>query len=361
MFGTDEDILRGTKDQFILYGNGGKDTLYGSAVNDIIYGGAGSDTISAAAGDDLIYGGTGNDTVNAGAGNDTIYGEFGNDTISGDAGDDIIYGAEGNDIIDGGAGNDTIDAGEGNDIIYGGEGNDALNGGEGDDTYHFNANHGNDIVNDTDGSNTLIFGDGLSADDYDLSFDISGGFVLIHKETGETISLPDFILNPQQYDFSFDGDVKVLGGGEAREVVDGTAEDDTLNAGDGFNIIYGNGGNDTINGGEDLDFIFGGEGNDTMNGGNKITTGEAGMMLTMAKATVISTVDGDDVSWRRNMSLYGEGADECTVKMVMTPVRNEGDDTPCWSRYTYADTETIRLYGGADDDFSAVMVTIILI
>lgn len=153
-------------------------------------------------------------------------------------------------------------------------------------------------MNDTDGSNTLIFGDGLSADDYDLSFDISGGFVLIHKETGETISLPDFILNPQQYDFSFDGDVKVLGGGEAREVVDGTAEDDTLNAGDGFNIIYGNGGNDTINGGENLDFIFGGEGNDTMNGGNgtNILHGEAGndVLIDGEGDSYLNGGDGDD-------------------------------------------------------------------
>ena len=362
MFGTDEDnILRGTKDQFILYGNGGKDTLYGSAVNDIIYGGAGSDTISAAAGDDLIYGGTGNDTVNAGAGNDTIYGEFGNDTISGDAGDDIIYGAEGNDIIDGGAGNDTIDAGEGNDIIYGGEGNDALNGGEGDDTYHFNANHGNDIVNDTDGSNTLIFGDGLSADDYDLSFDISGGFVLIHKETGETISLPDFILNPQQYDFSFDGDVKVLGGGEAREVVDGTAEDDTLNAGDGFNIIYGNGGNDTINGGENLDFIFGGEGNDTMNGGNgtNILHGEAGndVLIDGEGDSYLNGGDGDDALFGgagNDVLLGGEGADEMHGEDGDDVLAgNEGDDTlygDAGADTLYADAGNDTLYGGADDD-----------
>lgn len=267
--GTGNDTINAGGGADIVYGEDGNDIINADSGSDTIYAGTGDDTIKAGSDNDLVYGEDGNDTIDGGTGNDTLYGGVGDDTVNADEGDDVVYGEDGNDTIDGGAGNDTIDAGAGNDVI---------NGGEGDDTYHFGAAHGNDIVFDTDGANMLEFGDELSADDYDLSADINGGFVLAHKETGETISLPDFVTNPLAYDFTFAGEGKVLGGGEEREIVEGTDEDNTLNAGDGFNIIYGNGGNDTIEGGENLDFVFGGDGDDTISGGNgtNILHGEAG-------------------------------------------------------------------------------------
>lgn len=380
LFGTDEDnVLRGTKDQYISYGNGGNDTLYGSAVNDLIYGESGNDTILAGEGVDIIYGGTGDDTIKAGADNDLVYGEDGNDTIDGGTGndtlyggtgddtvnagegDDVVYGEDGNDTIDGGAGNDTIDAGTENDVISGGEGDDTLAGGEGDDTYHFGAAHGNDIVFDADGANMLEFGDELSADDYDLSVDINGGFVLTHKETGETVSLPDFVTNPLAYDFTFAGEGKVLGGGEEREVLEGTDEDNTLNAGDGFNIIYGNGGNDTIEGGENVDFVFGGDGDDTISGGNgtNILHGEAGndTLSDGEGSSYLNGGDGDDTLFAgagNDALLGGTGSDEMHGEDGDDVLAgNDGDDTlygEAGADTLYADAGNDTLYGGEDDD-----------
>lgn len=235
------------------------------------------DNLNGTSGSDMIYGGDGNDTLNAGAGNDIIYG---------------------------GSGNDSITAGGGNDHIYGGDGNDTLNGGAGDDTYYFGTNHGNDVVRDTQGNNKLIFSDGISADDYDISIDAKLGFVLTHKETGETISMPDFLTNPLNYNFVFEGESQTEGGIEDREVIEGTDTDDYLEAGDGFNIIYGGDGNDTLVGGKDMDFMYGGDGDDLLlgrngvnvlfggNGNDTIYDGDDGSYL--------SGGDGDDF-------LYGGG------------------------------------------------------
>lgn len=204
----------------------------------------------------------------------------------------------------GDSGNDTINAGGGNDFIYGGTGNDILNGGAGDDTYYFEENHGNDIIHDTEGNNKLVFTDGISADDYNMSIDAKLGFVLTHKETGETISMPDLLTNPLNYNFSFEGKSQIEGGIEEREVMEGTEGDDYLEAGDGFNIFYGGDGNDTLAGGKGVDFMYGGDGDDLLlgrngvnvlfggNGNDTIYDGDDGSYL--------SGGDGDDF-------LYGGG------------------------------------------------------
>ena len=63
----------GSRNDDILYGNGGKDTLVGGKGDDIIYGGLDRDIIRAGAGDDLIYANGGRDYINSGAGEDIIW------------------------------------------------------------------------------------------------------------------------------------------------------------------------------------------------------------------------------------------------------------------------------------------------
>lgn len=295
--GTDgDDTLNGSSTQDIIWAEDGNDTISTGAGNDIIYGGGGNDTINAGSGDDIVYGGEGNDEITGGDGNDLLYGEENDDIINGNAGNDIIYGGIGNDAITGGTGedvlygedgNDILDGGEDNDVLYGGDGNDSLSGGTGDDilsggadddTYIINAEHGNDTIYDSEGLSTLAFGDELSADDYSLHIDINSGISLVNTETEETISIPDFINMPEAYDFTFEGEAQIIGGGSSRQVIEGTDEDDTITAENGFNIIRGGNGDDTITGGDNLDFIYGGNGNDVINGGNgtNIIRGEAG-------------------------------------------------------------------------------------
>ena len=101
---------------------------------------------------------------------------------------------------------------------------------------------------------------------------------MTHKETGESISIPDFLTNPLAYRITFHGtDAKFTGNG-SRDVITGTDSDDSLEAGDGFNIFYGNDGNDTIEGGKDMDFMYGGAGDDTLLGRNGVNVifGESG-------------------------------------------------------------------------------------
>ena len=359
--GDGNDTINASSGNDTIFGGSGNDKISAGAGNDIIYGEDGSDNINADAGDDIVYGGDGDDNINAGAGDDLIYGEEGNDTVSGDAGNDVIYGGNGNDTLSGGAGDDVLygdkgddilNGGEGNDALYGGEGSDSLSGGTGDDilyggkgrdTYYINADHGNDVIYDSEGLSALIFGDEISADDYTLSVDINNGIVLTHIETGETISLPDFINVPENYDFVFDGDSKILGGGDSRQVIEGTDGDDTITAGDGFNIIRGGAGDDTITGGDNLNFIYGGEGNDTITGGNgtniirgedgddTITDGNGSSHLDGGNGNdVINAGGGNDVvlGGAGADKLYGEDGDDVIAG-------NDGND---------------EIYGGNGDD-----------
>ena len=226
------------------------------------------------------------------------------DSVLGTNGNDSINGTNASEIFWGDSGNDTINARNGNDFIYGGTGNDTMNGGDGNDSYYIDANHGNDVIRDTKGDNKLIFTDGLSADDYEASINAKLGFVLTNKETGETVSLPDFLTNPLNYNFSFEGGSDTEESITNREVFEGTAADDYIETGDGFNISYGGDGNDTLAGGKDIDFMYGGNGDDLVLGRNGVNVlfGEEGndTIYDGDHASYLNGGNGDDM-------LYGGG------------------------------------------------------
>ncbi len=373
------DTLNGTNTQDIIWAEDGDDRINTGVGNDIIYGGAGNDIIKAGSGDDVVYGDKGDDTIIGDIGNDTIYGGDGNDTITGDAGNDLLYGGIGNDTITGGTGNDTIygedgddilDGGEDDDTLYGGDGNDSLSGGTGedklyggagDDTYYIDAEHGNDVIHDSEGQNTLIFGDELSADDYSLHIDINNGISLVNTETGETISIPDFINIPESYEFIFEGESQIIGGGDSRQVIEGTDEDDTITGGDGFNIIRGNGGNDTIIGGDNLNFIYGGDGDDTITGGNgtNIIRGENGddVIRDGSGDSYLDGGDGNDTIYGgdgNDIIIGGDGSDELHGENGDDIIAgNDGDDVLYGEEGNdtlYADAGNDELHGGNGDD-----------
>lgn len=356
-----DDIVNAGNGNDQIYGGNGNDTLNAGAGNDIIYGGNGDDIVNADAGDDVLYGEDGSDILIGGAGNDSIYAGEGNDTLSGGSGEDVLYGDEGNDILDGGNDNDVLYGGDGDDSLSGGTGDDTLYGGAGDDTYYIDAEHGNDVIHDFEGLSTLVFGDELSVDDYSLSVDINSGITLVHNETGETIGLPDFINMPLNYDFVFDGESKVLGGGDSRQVIEGTDEDDIIMGNDGFNIIKGNGGNDTITGGDNLNFIYGGDGDDNITGGNgtNIIRGENGDD-TITDGNGDSYLDGgngNDTIYGGNgndIIIGGDGADELHGESGNDVIAgNDGDDVlygEDGNDTLYADAGNDELHGGNGDD-----------
>lgn len=225
----------------------------------------------------------------------TFIGTFNNDKFVGSSKTDFIFGEDDDDSLYGS---------DGDDYIYGGYGNDVLNGGSGNDSYYFELFHGNDIIYDAYGNNKIIFKDYLSIDDYDISISLNGGFIFTNTYTEETISLPDFLKNPLNYDFIFDGESQTIGGGESREVIEGTDDDDYLEAGDGFNVFYGGEGNDTIEGGANIDFMFGGNGDDLLLGRN-------GVNVLFGGDDNDTIYDGDDGSYLNGGDgddfLYGGG------------------------------------------------------
>ena len=56
------DIVRGTADSDILFGDDGDDAMNGAAGNDLLVGGGGDDRIHGGDGNDLLIGGSGADT-----------------------------------------------------------------------------------------------------------------------------------------------------------------------------------------------------------------------------------------------------------------------------------------------------------
>lgn len=189
-------------------------------------------------------------------------------------------------------------------MIFGGTGDDTMNGGDGNDSYYIDANHGNDVIRDTKGENKLYFTDGLSVEDYEASINAKLGFVLTNKETGETVSLPDFLTNPLNYNFNFEGGSDTEESITNREVFEGTAADDYLETGDGFNISYGGDGDDTLAGGKDIDFMYGGNGDDLVLGRNGVNVlfGEEGndTIYDGDHGSYLNGGNGDDM-------LYGGG------------------------------------------------------
>lgn len=164
------------------------------------------------------------------------------------------------------------------DFIFSGFGDDVLQGGDGDDRYFFGIYHGNDTVNDTKGNNQIIFNDGFSLEDYDISLDLDEKFVLTNSYTDDSITLNDFIKHPVNYEFISENETSTLGGGNPRTVIEGNDKIDELEMTDGFNVCYGRDGDDKINGGAFIDFMYGGKGNDKLYGnqGVNVLFGEDG-------------------------------------------------------------------------------------
>ncbi len=216
----------------------------------------------------------------------------------------VVNASGGDDYIYGGSGDDVINAGTGDDMIFGGTGDDTMNGGDGNDSYYIDANHGNDVIRDTKGDNKIYFTDGLSVEDYEASINAKLGFVLTNKETGETVSLPDFLTNPLNYNFNFEGGSDTEESITNREVFEGTAADDYIETGDGFNISYGGDGDDTLAGGKDIDFMYGGNGDDLVLGRNGVNVlfGEEGndTIYDGDHGSYLNGGNGDDM-------LYGGG------------------------------------------------------
>ena len=357
-----DDIITGSSANDKLYGGSGDDVINGGAGNDVINGGFGDDVLSGGAGDDNYYFDQqhGNDIVNDNSGktkisvnganvedytssidsnlkytltskltgdtitlNDFVYNHNNynfnfngnnitkNINISEENTDvtveniyNIINGTTQTDAINGGDFTDVIYAGSGDDIIDSGSGADIIYGNAGNDTFVLRHNHGDNVIFDNQGENTILFKDGMKSEDYTTAISYRGGFSFSNIETGDTVYVHDFLSNPLSYNFIFEDDESALGGGAGKEVVEGTSDNDYLEAADGFNIFYGGDGDDTLAGGMNIDFMYGGNGDDLLLGrnGTNILFGEDGndTIYDGDHGSYLNGGNGDDM-------LYGGG------------------------------------------------------
>lgn len=143
------ECLSGPGLNYVVLGDGGKDTVFGTRNRDRIMTLGGGDVVNGRNQADCVDGGTGNDRLAGDTGNDRIYGGAGKDRINADRGNDRAYGGSGNDRIYGSFGNDRLYGETGNDKLYGNDGKDTLSGGGGTDRLSGGFN-----------SNTLIAGKG---------------------------------------------------------------------------------------------------------------------------------------------------------------------------------------------------------
>jgi phospholipase/lecithinase/hemolysin len=116
---SDDDHLKGKKNDELLLGRDGEDRLYGSKGDDSLYGGDDEDRLYGGKGDDYLYGGDDEDRLYGGKGDDYLYGGDDEDRLYGDKGDDILDGGKDSDVLFGGKGADqfVLRAGDGIDRI----------------------------------------------------------------------------------------------------------------------------------------------------------------------------------------------------------------------------------------------------
>jgi Ca2+-binding RTX toxin-like protein len=217
------------------------------------------DTSRDAAGNLLVNGGavpiSGGTATVANTSLISVSGQDGNDLITFDERNGALPAA----FLDGGIGNDTIIAGSGADQIFGGDdhdvvqgggGNDTVDLGAGDDAFVWNGGDGSDTVEGGDGVDTLVFDEppltsavdeiidiSANGDHVHVSRDVDNATLDLHGVEGiilGTFADADFINidDVSGTDLALGGITIDLGpqdGSQDTVVVNGTADDDTIN------------------------------------------------------------------------------------------------------------------------------------
>ncbi len=155
-----------------LVGTDDDDKLKGSDDDEVVFADDGDDKIKTRDGDDIILGGDGDDRINDKGGDNLIFG---------DDGDDRIKVKDGDNIIDGGAGDDEMTAGKGDDIFVIKQGNDR------DEIKKFDKD-GRDLID-------LSAFEGLTFDIFEDEADEDGKDVVWEAEDGTELVILKFDLD----------------------------------------------------------------------------------------------------------------------------------------------------------------------
>ncbi|MCS0631582.1 cadherin-like domain-containing protein [Telluria mixta] len=392
--GTGVGVTRtGTTSGEQLDGTVNDDTLNALEGNDALYGYQGNDKLDGGAGNDYLIGGVGNDLLLGGADDDYLYGDAGNDTLMGGDGNDYLSDSQGVNTLQGGAGNDTfdlngtssqsiIDGGSGSDIfyVYGSSNAQTITtGADSDLLYFFYPSSTNAVVTVTDFatgaggdrvdlSSIIAYSSGYAGDtdpfatgylrlqqdgnDTWLQWDQDGAgsgstwktLMTFQNTTATNFKLDNF--NPA-YNPNGTGVGVTLTGTTSGEQMQGTVNNDTLNALDGNDYLYGYQGNDTLDAGLGNDQLYGGAGNDLLLGG-----GDADYLSGEAGNDTLMGGDGDDyLSDSQGVNAFHGGAGNDTFDLNGTSSQSvidggSGSDT----FYVYGSNNAQTITTGADND-----------
>ncbi len=213
------------------------------------------------------------DQITGTAASELIQGLLGDDALLGRAGDDVIEGGAGNDLLMGGLGADELDGGDGNDIIYGSS-DGALY--YPTDTSYQRASPAQPVV-------------------------LGLGFTWLHTSPGpdadgfEQGNLSSNVDRDQQ-------------AGDAGNVIDGGAGQDSIYAGTGADVVHGGDDADDIVGMAGGDMLYGDAGNDRIrgDGADYVPPGFENVTQTAAALHGADMIDGG----LGNDLLIGQGSDD---------------------------------------------------
>lgn len=247
----DAQVLLGTSDDDVIFGNVLGNIINGLGENDIVHAGAGDDVVDGGEGNDQLLGESGDDQLTGGVGDDRLEGGDGADTLLGDSGDDHLTGSAGMDSLDGGDGVDQLSGGADNDLLHGGVSNDMLDGGTGQDRMY--GNSGNDVYLVDDIGDVVVEAtdEGVDTIQSTVSFTLATDVERLEL-TGAAAA--DGVGNALANELIGNGSANRLEGLEGDDVLQGNTGDDTL---------VGGVGNDQLDGGSGIDQMTGGIGDDT--------------------------------------------------------------------------------------------------
>lgn len=156
-----------------------------------IYGTDSDDTISGfSRQDNIIRGYSGNDTLSGGLRSDTLYGDDGADNIYGQKGNDTLVGGIGNDRLEGGSGDDTyvFNPGDGQDIVYDSNGNDRIKCNHSLNSIIFEKVNSNLKLSIAESSDTVLIENWYYSNGYHIeTFESASGSTITHTQIEQLI------------------------------------------------------------------------------------------------------------------------------------------------------------------------------
>ena len=156
-----------------------------------IYGTDSDDTISGfSRQDNIIRGYSGNDTLSGGLRSDTLYGDDGADNIYGQKGNDTLVGGIGNDRLEGGSGDDTyvFNPGDGQDIVYDFNGNDRIKCNHSLNSIIFEKVNSNLKLSIAESSDTVLIENWYYSNGYNIeTFESASGSTITHAQIEQLI------------------------------------------------------------------------------------------------------------------------------------------------------------------------------